>query len=205
MSNTARFEERYQQGDIPWDHQLPDVNLVDLVTSRPLNPCSALDIGCGLGDNVIWLAGQGFSVTGCDISPTAIEGARQRVDAAGVKCDLLVLDFLKEEVNGAPFQFIFDRGCLHSISGSRKRNSFARRAAAHLVPGGLWLTLTGNADAPPRETGPPCLSARELVKAAEPHFEILSLRAGQFGSDQIDPPPAWICLMKRRGQAWDLR
>lgn len=199
MSNADRFEKRYQEGNLPWDHQLPDVNLVELVSKRPLPPCRALDIGCGLGDNVIWLAEQGFTVTGCDISPTAIEGAGQRVNAAGVECDLQVVDFLKENVTGAPFQFVFDRGCLHTFKDSRWRKLFARRAAAQLMPDGLWLTIAGSDDAPPRDTGPPRLSALALVKSVEPCFEIISLTAGHFGSDQVDPAPAWICLMRRRG------
>ena len=201
MSVTSHFEERYQQGDLPWDHELPDENLIELVTNTPLAPCRTLDIGCGLGDNVIWLAQQGFQVTGCDISPTAIEGAKARAEAVGVQCDLVALDFLKEEVTGAPFEFIVDRGCLHSVDAGEEREKFAYQVAVYLETGWLWLTLTGNADAPPSATGPPRLTARELVKIVEPHFEILSLTAGHFGSDQAEPPPAWICLMRRRGQA----
>jgi SAM-dependent methyltransferase len=43
-----------------------------------------LDIGCGLGDNSIYLASRGHSVTGLDGSPAAIEEARRRAEAAGV-------------------------------------------------------------------------------------------------------------------------
>ena len=43
-----------------------------------------LDIGCGLGDNAIFLASRGHSVTGLDGSPAAIEEARGRAAQAGV-------------------------------------------------------------------------------------------------------------------------
>ena len=43
-----------------------------------------LDIGCGLGDNAIFLASRGHSVTGLDGSPAAIEQARDR--AARGRC-----------------------------------------------------------------------------------------------------------------------
>ncbi len=43
-----------------------------------------LDIGCGLGDNAIYLASRGHSVTGLDGSPAAIEEARRRAADAGV-------------------------------------------------------------------------------------------------------------------------
>jgi SAM-dependent methyltransferase len=43
-----------------------------------------LDIGCGLGDNSIFLASRGHSVTGLDGSAAAIEEARRRAADAGV-------------------------------------------------------------------------------------------------------------------------
>ena len=64
--------------------------------------------------------------------------------------------------------------------------------------GGLWLTLVGNADGQFREIGPPQLTARELVAAVGPYCEIISLVASHFGSNQADPPKAWVCLMRKR-------
>ena len=37
---------------------------------------SALDIGCGEGADLVWLAGRGWEVTGIDFSPTAVARAR---------------------------------------------------------------------------------------------------------------------------------
>ena len=51
-----------------------------------------LDIGCGLGDNAIYLASRRYSVTGLDGSPAAIEQARQRAAAAGVTVTFDVAD-----------------------------------------------------------------------------------------------------------------
>ena len=177
---------------------MPDFNLMETVAGRPIPACKALDVGCGTGDNVIWLAQQGFKISGCDISPTAIEEARRRAKAAGAECEFGVLDFLGADVPRGPFGFVFDRGCLHSFDTIAPRKEFARRAHACLEDGGLWLSLSGSADAPPREVGPPRLSAAELVVVVEPYFQILSLLAGRFGSDQAEPPEAWICLLRKR-------
>ena len=192
------FEERYQTGNTPWDHGMPDFNLTDLVRHQPIAACAALDIGCGTGDNSIWLAQQGFDVTGCDLSETAIVRAKEKASDAVVDCSFLVADFLVDPIDEAPFRFVFDRGCLHCITDEEDRLRFAENIAAHLSEGGLWLSLVGNADEPEREVGPPQLSATELISVIEPYFELLSLQTGHFGSDQEDPPQVWICLTRKR-------
>lgn len=177
---------------------MPDKNLIAWVERRSITPCAVLDIGCGTGENSIWLSQQEFDVTGCDLSATAIERAKEKAVAANVDCAFQTADFLEDHLPGAPFGFVFDRGCLHCIAGESDRRQFARNVAAHLTTDGLWLSLIGNADGPDREVGPPQLTAAEVVATVEPHFEILSLEAGHFGSDQEEPPCCWICLMSKR-------
>jgi SAM-dependent methyltransferase len=195
-----RFEERYKTGDTPWNHDAPDVNLVDMVAQWPIPTCNALDIGCGTGDNAIWLAQQQFVVTGCDFSQTAVETAIQKASRAGVDCTFLAADFLENGISDSPFGFVFDRGCFHSVDADTERMQFVENVSTHLEAGGLWLTLVGNADEPEREVGPPQLTAKELVAAVEPYFEIVSLVASHFGSDQPDPPKAWVGLLRKREQ-----
>lgn len=193
-----RFEERYQAGDTPWDHGLVDYNLIDAISNNGINRCRVLDIGCGSGENAIWLARQGFDVVACDVSPTAIEQAKRKLPAADLSVRFLVADFLSDSIPNAPFGLVFDRGCLHCMDDERQRKHFVEKVSGLLEKRGHWLSLTGNADEGEREVGPPQLTAGELVSIAEPHFQILSLRSGHFGSNQDDPPRAWICLMRRR-------
>lgn len=81
------------------------------------------------------------------------------------------------------------------------RAAFATRVVGQLAPGGHWLSLIGSQDGPEREEGPPRWSATEITQTVEKRFEILSLAATRFDSDQPDPLQAWACLMRRRG-AW---
>ena len=192
------YEERYQTGNTPWDHGMPDGNLIAWVKRRPIEPCNVLDIGCGTGENSIWLARQGFAATGCDISKTAIARAKDKAVAAKVECAFHTADFMEDRLSELPFDFAVDRGCLHCIEGEADRQRFAENVADHLTEAGLWLSLIGHADEPEREVGPPQLTAVEVATAVEPCFEILSLESGYFGSDQDDPPRAWICLMRKR-------
>ena len=72
------FRERYRSGNTPWDIGQPDFNLIEVVTKHPIPSCKALDIGCGTGDNSIWLGQNGFQVTGTDTSDIALEKAKEK-------------------------------------------------------------------------------------------------------------------------------
>jgi len=195
---TNRFNERYKTGDLPWNINRPDYNLVGIVESHPVEPCKALDIGCGTGDNVIWLAREGFDVTGVDYAETAIQQAQSKAKESKITAVFYTFDFLKNKVPGAPFGFIFDRGCFHSFDNAKERKLYARNVFKHIEKDGIWLTLTGNVDDGRLETGPPKLTARDVVTAVEPYFEILSLTSGRFDSNDTQPSKIWICLMKKR-------
>ena len=60
LSNFERFEKRYRVGDLPWDIGRPDFNLINFITTTNFQPGVAIDIGCGTGDNAIWLSKMGF-------------------------------------------------------------------------------------------------------------------------------------------------
>jgi SAM-dependent methyltransferase len=198
MSEENRFKQRYKAGDTPWDIGRPDFNLIQAVNATPIKPCAALEIGCGTGDNAIWLSQQNFDVVGIDASEVAIEKARSKAAEAKVKCAFVVKDILTSRIEGAPFSFVFDRGCFHTLGSDEERGRFAEIVHDHLGANGLWLSLLGNADEQRDGPGPPQRTARDIVNAVEPHFEILSLVSGSLGSNRPNPPRAWVCLMLKR-------
>lgn len=59
----------------------PDDWLFQHAQSLPAG--NALDLACGLGHNAIWLAQQGWSVTGIDISPVGLSLAASLANKAG--------------------------------------------------------------------------------------------------------------------------
>jgi predicted NUDIX family NTP pyrophosphohydrolase len=105
---------------------------------------------------------------------------------------------LKDPVPGSPFGLIFDRGCFHVFNGAQKQAQFAKRVAELLEEEGIWLSLIGSTDGPPRDTGPQRHSAQGIVAAAEPHFEVLNLKSTTFDEEDHALIRAWVLHARRR-------
>jgi SAM-dependent methyltransferase len=189
------WNERYASGELPWDTGQPEPLLVEFVTSGGIAPGRTLEIGAGTGTNAIWLAERGFDVFGVDVSSLAVERASAKMDGRDLRCRFATLDFLAVPVPHGPFHFVFDRGCFHVFDEPGERARFAAQVAAALAPDGLWLSLIGSTEGPPREVGPPRRSAQDVVLAIEPALEIVELRSAEFRSHDAK---AWFCLSRRR-------
>lgn len=189
------WNESYKSGELPWDTGEPELLLVEFVGSGRVVPCRTLEIGAGTGTSALWLAERGFDVVGIDIAPLAVERATVKLDGRDLRCRFQTLDFLAAEPPDPPFQFVFDRGCFHVFDEPDERSRFASRVASILAPGGLWLSLIGSTEGPPREVGPPRRSAREVTLALEPALEIVELRGAEFRAHGAQ---AWFCLSRRR-------
>jgi SAM-dependent methyltransferase len=188
------WNESYASGQMPWDTGQPESLLVDFVTSGGVTPGSTLEIGAGTGTNAIWLAERGFDVLGVDVSPLAVERARAKIAGRALLCRFAILDFLEVPPPEGPFQFVFDRGCFHVFDEPGERQRLAAKVATALAPNGLWLSLIGSTEGPPREVGPPRRSARDIALAIEPVLEIVELRSAEFREDV----KAWFCLSRHR-------
>jgi SAM-dependent methyltransferase len=189
------WNESYASGQLPWDTGQPEPLLVEFVTSSGVKPDPALEIGAGTGTNATWMAERGFDVLGVDVSPLAVERARAKLRGRALRCRFVALDFLAATPPDGPFQFVFDRGCFHVFDEPDERQRFAARVAGALAPGGLWLSLIGSTEGPPREVGPPRHSAREVILAIEPALEIVELRSAEFHGSNAK---AWLCLSRQR-------
>ena len=127
--------------EIPWNNEAPPKLLVELIDTGKIKCCKAIDLGCGAGNYAIYLAEQGFEVTGVDISPKAIEIAIKNADKKGVKCDFFVVDVVEglTEINQT-FDFAYDWGMLHHIL-PQQRQKYVQNVHRILNPKGKYLSL----------------------------------------------------------------
>jgi SAM-dependent methyltransferase len=132
----------------PWDTKAPKENVIAWQEGGWVHG-DVLDIGCGLGDNAIYLAKSGHNVTGLDISPTALITAERRAKDAGVNVKFAVTDSTKLEGYTEAFDTVVDSGMFHCLDDDGKR-SYA--AAAHRATRpGATLLLSCFSDANPSD------------------------------------------------------
>jgi len=198
MAEHRDWNESYRSGDLPWDTGRPSSELQRVVGQHAIGPCRALDIGCGTGSNSVWLAQQGFEVTGLDLAPLAIERAEERARAAGVEASFLAADVLRLPDLAGPFAFFFDRGCFHAVRRGAPRQ-YAPAVSQRLAAGARGLILAGNAREP-HDPGPPVMTEEEIHDELDQAFTILDLH--EFRFDETPGVPirflGWSCLVEKR-------
>jgi SAM-dependent methyltransferase len=166
------YRSAYRFGSPHWDSDQPRAELKELV--QGLRPGRALDLGCGTGTNVVYLAGQGWEAVGLDFVPRAIRAAEARALSAAVSARFVVGDVtqLRQAGIAGPFDLIIDIGCYHTVPEAL-RDSYATEVAAVTRPGADFY-LAG-ISAPPaswrllRASG---LSPTEPVRRFGADFEI---------------------------------
>lgn len=133
----ALYDLWYRFGTPPWVTG-PREELVSLVESGRLAPCRAIDLGCGSGDNAIFLAQHGFDVTGIDFAPSAIAQARQKAEAADVVVRFEVDDLTELRHEYGAFDLLVDYGTLDDM-GPARRARYLREVVPLARPGAHFL------------------------------------------------------------------
>ena len=109
------WEKLYQQGrhilHYPYDFVVVFVNR-HLPSDKPRDRLKILEIGCGAGNNLWFAAREGFSVTGIDASPSAIEYARQRFAKEELNGDFHLGDFTQLPFEDNSFDLVVERAAI---------------------------------------------------------------------------------------------
>lgn len=101
-----------------------------------------LEVGCGPGANVWFLAREGFDVYGVDGSPTAIRQAQERLEQEGLRATLVVGDIisLNRLFPEQKFDAVIDVGCL-STNRTTDVEIILQQIYSLLKPGGRLFSM----------------------------------------------------------------
>ncbi len=142
------WDRRYREHG--WS-QVPDELLVELVS--PLATGRAIDLGCGTGRNVLWLARTGGSVTGVDASRVGLDMALEQATSEGLTLHTEQADLLGYVAEPASFDLVVVAN-IHLMP--EQRDLFFERAAAAVAPRGHLFIVGHHVDALGK-SGPPVL------------------------------------------------
>src|SRR5881397_1035587 len=88
LAMVGGFNEMYQ-GTPPWDIGRPQPVIVRLAEEGAIRG-EVLDVGCGTGENALFLASRGLRVVGLDGAPRAIEKAEAKAQKRGARIEFVV-------------------------------------------------------------------------------------------------------------------
>lgn len=129
------WDSRYSAGERIWSGQ-PNGTLVAQIAGA--TPGRAIDIGCGEGADAVWLAQQGWVVTGLDVSAVAIARATQVAASAGVQVEWVIGGLLDAPLPNGAFDLVSAQYPA-LLKGPDRRTE--RALLALVAPGGTLLVV----------------------------------------------------------------
>jgi len=149
-------DEKAASWDAKYDEQ-PDLwgaaanrFLIDLAADLPAR--TALDLGSGQGRNAFWLAGQGHTVTGLDLSPVAVEQAATVAAAHGLDVSFEAVDLASWDPAGRTWDLVL---LSYLQLPDAPRRHVHRAAVRALAPGGRLILIAHHRDNLDRGVGGP--------------------------------------------------
>jgi SAM-dependent methyltransferase len=173
-----RWNTRYLEGEQPWDTRKtpPEVTAFWQSAKLPRRGL-ALDLGCGPGTNVRYLARLGLHAIGVEIAAPALVTAARRLRAeephlhgqtAFVCADVCLLPF-----RGLQATYILDVGCFHSLP-DEVRTHYVRSVIDNLALGGYYQLYAFDRPGPDQqESGPGGLDIGEVASRFTPELTLL--------------------------------
>lgn len=192
--SSLNWEQRYQDGDMPWEKGAPAPGLIDFLAAQALQG-SVLVPGCGFGHDARALAVNGADVTAIDLAPTALKEARRLGRHPRIRFLRRDLFQLPEGWKGQ-FDWVWEHTCFCAITPDQ-RPAYAEAMVRILKPGGV-LAGVFYVDPKPDPDPPPFSSTlEELHSVFDPWFELE--RQWQPGSCYPGREGVeWMCLYRKR-------
>jgi len=196
---TGWFDQVYRKADgdinrVVWADLVANPCLVDWLAENTLQGKRAIVVGCGLGDDVAFLAAQDFKVIGFDISATAVAMCQQRYPDIANRFQ--VIDLFDHPSDWRyNFDLVFECNTIQALSGPWRTK--ALNAIAELVaPSGVVLVSCRSRNAGEKEDAFPLpLDHAEIAGFERAGLKQLSFTC--YDDDQDPPVPHFFASYQR--------
>ena len=188
------FDSAYE-GIPPWDIGRPQREIIRLAEEREIIG-GVLDVGCGSGENALYLAHLGFEVWGIDAASSAIKKAREKAKERGIKVKFLVGDALRLQSIQNKFDTVIDCGLFHVFT-DEERPIFAASLSSVLIPGGRYFMLCFS-EHEPGSFGPRRVTQVEIRATFNKGWKINYIREAEFETmSGTEGVKAWLSSITR--------
>ena len=190
------FERLYEHADsnpvwIPWSKGEPHPMLVDWMENTDLSPGIALVVGCGLGEDAMYLAELGWKVTAFDIAPTAVQWASKRYPHERI--NWVVGDLLQPNNEWEKaFDFVLEVHILQAIP-EEFRIPASRNLSPLVSPSGQLVCIGRlSIDDSVQQEGPPWPLSEEFISSIGNDLKSIDFTPVQFeGEETIRYRAVW--------------
>ena len=178
----------------PWDIGRPQGEIIRLAEKGEIRG-AVLDAGCGTGENALYLANQGYEVTGIDAVEAAIRKAKEKSRERRVPAVFLEWDALEISGLGKRFDTVIDCGLFHVFS-DEERPLYVQELSSILVHGGTFRMLCFS-EMESGDWGPRRVTQREIREAFDRGWKVDSIREARFETN-LGPEGcrAWLSSIK---------
>lgn len=190
--STNWFDSAYL-GTPPWDIGRPQPAIERLAEDGEIAGL-VLDVGCGTGENVLYLAGRGLETVGIDGAPTAVRKARAKAKQRGITAHFEVADALNLPIPPHPFDTVIDSGLFHVFSDD-ERVRFRESLMRVIRPGGTYLMMCFS-EQQPGNWGPRRVTRTEIRSTFETGWRVNNIRPSAFAIND-GTARAWLASISR--------
>lgn len=182
------WEEAYQNKDIIAFLSKPNVTIKEFEELFRKHS-RVLDVGCGEGQNAIYLAQQGHCVDAFDLSEHGIAKVNYRCEALGIQLNAFTADLTQYQFE-QNYDVIVCFGTLHFVNKTNWKN-FIREAKVHTNVGGIHIiqiftdVVPASKDIAAFAIG---LAKDEEIKELYDDWEILQFKSYVFEDEHPNVP-----------------
>jgi len=188
------WQDHYDSNDLGWDLGQVAPPFVELREKGKLPLGKVLVPGCGRGHEVIFLAENGFEVTGIDFSEGAVTYLGNALKKRNLKGRVLHQDFFSlDDTHDGVYDLVIEQTFFCAIS-PRQRQDYVLKVSRMLKPGGMLVGLFYHTD---KQGGPPYNTTREDIETHfSEKFEIQELDKTALSSEQRKGKE-WLGILKK--------